>query len=283
MAEVSSPIVTLALCGFGRAGNMHLTSIRYNYRCQLKYVVDIPAALDSIRSTLKTFNLTDVRVVSVDEFESIVLSDKNLMAVLVTTPTDTHEEYVCKSLKAHKAVFCEKPIANSVEVAKNCYVEASKVQLPLLCAFNRRFDSGFAGIRKQVEEGKIGKVHLVKTTSRDSPLPSLSYLKVSNGMFHDCAVHDIDVVCWIVGEEPYEVYAQSHAHSSDIADINDVDTIAIVMKFPSGVLSIIDLSRHSSYGYDQRLEVSLSIGLIFYACSFVGIWRKRVIKSYKCL
>lgn len=283
MAEVSSPIVTLALCGFGRAGNMHLTSIRSSYRCQLKYVVDIPAALDSIRSTLKTFNLTDVRIVSVDEFESTVLNDKDLMAVLVTTPTDTHEEYVFKSLKARKAVFCEKPIAKSVEVAKNCYVEASKDQLPLLCAFNRRFDSGFAGVRQQVKEGKIGKVHVVKTTSRDSPLPSLSYLKVSNGMFHDCAVHDIDMICWIVGEEPYEVYAQSHAHNSDIAGINDVDTIAIVMKFPSGVIGIIDLSRHSSYGYDQRLEVSWYISLFFMLVLFIGIWRKRITKCYKCL
>ena len=40
---------------------------------------------------------------------------------------------------------------------------------------------------------------MIKTTSRDSPLPGIEYLKISGGIFHDCAVHDIDLVTWILG------------------------------------------------------------------------------------
>ena len=75
-------------------------------------------------------------------------------------------------------------------------------------------------------------------------------------MYHDCAIHDIDIICWIVGEEPIGVMAMGSTFDSEIKTLGDVDTIAIILKFPSGVLGSIDLSRHSSYGYDQRLEVS---------------------------
>ncbi len=74
-------------------------------------------------------------------------------------------------------------------------------------------------------------------------------------MFHDCAVHDIDVVCWIMKEYPESVFAYGHAFNQDIAAMPDVDTIILSMKFPSGVIASIDLSRNAVYGYDQRVEV----------------------------
>ena len=75
---------------------------------------------------------------------------------------------------------------------------------------------------------------MVKTTSRDSPLPSLNYLKISGGIFHDCAVHDIDLVTWTLGEYPTEVYSAANAHIPEIKAIDDFDNVTITMKFPSG-------------------------------------------------
>jgi len=77
----------------------------------------------------------------------------------------------------------------------------------------------------------------------------------TGGIFHDCAVHDIDMVCWIVGDSPESVYAAAHAHNDDIRSVGDVDTVVITMKFRDGSLATIDLSRYAAYGYDQRLEV----------------------------
>ena len=187
----------------------------------------------------------------------VVLSDSEVDAVLIATPTETHEHYVLTSLRAGRAVFCEKPVAADMSSVAACYEEAERLNKPLFCAFNRRFDPGMSAIHRQVKEGKIGKVYQVKTCSRDSPLPPISFLKISDGMYHDCAVHDIDMICWIVGEVPVGVMAQGTTFNSEIRALNDVDTIAIILKFPSGVLGSIDLSRHSSYGYDQRLEVSV--------------------------
>ena len=177
-------------------------------------------------------------------------------AVLVTTPTESHEHYVRKSLRAGRAVFCEKPVAGDIKLVAACYEEADRVQKPLFCAFNRRFDPGMSAVYGQVKEGKIGKVYHIRTCSRDSCFPSISYLKISNGIYHDSAVHDIDMICWIVGEEPVGVMALGSAFNSEVKEIGDVDTTAISLKFPSGTIGSIDLSRYSRYGYDQRLEVS---------------------------
>lgn len=254
-------VVNIALVGFGRAGHMHLASIRSNHRCRLKYVVELAGVREEeARHELASLNMSDsVTVISSDQFDSTVLTDPDLNAVMITTPTDQHEEYICKAISAGKAIFCEKPIAESLKTVQKCYKEAEKANLPLFCAFNRRFDPAFFNLRERLKNGELGKIHCINTTSRDSPLPPMSYLKTSNGMYHDCAVHDIDVICWILGEEPSHVYAQGHAQHKGIAENNDVDTIIIVLTFPSGVLACINLSRHSSYGYDQRVEVSQSL------------------------
>lgn len=142
------------------------------------------------------------------------------------------------------------------------YDEADRVGKPLYCAFQRRFDPSLRSLHERVKQGDIGKLHVIKSCSRDSPLPAIEFLKMSGGMFHDCAVHDIDVICWMVGEAPVSAYAAAHSFIPSIAEIGDVDTVAIVLKFPSGVIATVDLSRHAVYGYDQRLEVFGDQGMI---------------------
>ena len=247
---------SLAVCGFGRAGKIHFQSIRKSPKCQLKYIVDVPSQKEAIECYLKDWNCSHIKFVPIQEFDNVVLTDKEVSGVIVTTPTSSHEEYVCKALQQHKGVFCEKPIAETLSSVTKCYETAATFGMPLLCAFNRRFDNAFYCVKQQVESKAIGKVHSIRTTSRDGPISSTTqYFKASHGIFHDSSVHDMDMVCWILGEEPTELYAQGFAHNSAIKEIEDLDTVAIVMKFPSGVIATIDQSRFSSYGYDQRLEV----------------------------
>ena len=108
----------------------------------------------------------------------------------------------------------------------------------------------------------VGQVQIIKTCSRDAPFPPVEYLKISHGMFHDCGIHDIDLIMWILGEKPVVVNSFGHAFHNEVAQMDDVDTVAITLKFPSGVLALIDLSRHATYGYDQRLEVFGSEGMV---------------------
>ena len=143
-----------------------------------------------------------------------------------------------------------------------CYHLSQLKGHPLLCAFNRRFDSTHCKVRDQVRAGLVGQVQVIKTCSRDAPFPPVEYLKVSHGMFHDCGIHDIDLIMWILDEKPLVVSSFGHAFHKEVAEMNDVDTVAVTLKFPSGALALIDLSRHATYGYDQRLEVFGSRGMV---------------------
>lgn len=110
-----------------------------------------------------------------------------------------------KSLQEKKAVFCEKPIAEKRENIANCYEAAKKAGKPLFCAFNRRFDPSYIMVRERVRNGEVGHVNIMKCVARDSPLPSLEYLKSSGGIFKDCMVHDFDLTTWMLGEYPTKV------------------------------------------------------------------------------
>lgn len=79
---------------------------------------------------------------------------------------------------------------------------------------------------------------------------------VLGGIFVDSCCHDIDLICWILGEAPVSVYAVGHAFNEEIEKAGDCDQVMIVMTFPGGVTASIDMNRKAVYGYDQRLEVS---------------------------
>lgn len=250
--EIPPKPLRLALFGLGRAGSIHLANIVANPQLDLKYIVEADKTKwDTFRAK---WGLEKVQFIEPQDAKAIFESS-DVDATLIATPTFTHEDLVLQSLMGSKAVFCEKPISENQEGTQRCYETAQKVGKPLFCAFNRRFDPSFKEVYDRTRTGEVGHVQLIKTTSRDSPLPTLEYLKTSGGIFHDCAVHDIDLVTWILGEYPIEVHSIANAMMPEIRSINDFDNVVITMKFASGTLAVIDLCRFASYGYDQRLEV----------------------------
>ncbi|ELT98452.1 hypothetical protein CAPTEDRAFT_159099 [Capitella teleta] len=250
----------IAIFGMGRAGLIHFKNAISNPRIRLHYVVDMDTS--KAKDIVDVYNLGEaVKVLSPDD-AAVVFVDERVNSVIICTPTFAHEEIVLKALQNGRAVFCEKPISENAEGIRAAYDVASKAGKPLLCSFNRRFDPSVSSLREKVKAGGIGQVYSIRTCSRDNPVPSMEYLKISGGIFHDCAVHDIDMACWILGQYPCSVYTMAHAHDKDIAAMGDVDTVAIVMKYPSGAIVTIELSRHALYGYDQRLEVFGSEGML---------------------
>ncbi|MCG8508287.1 MAG: Gfo/Idh/MocA family oxidoreductase, partial [Rhodospirillales bacterium] len=130
-------------------------------------------------------------------------------------------------------------------------------------AFNRRFDPNFAALQKAISEGRIGRVEQVILTSRDPGPPPAEYIKVSGGLFRDMMIHDFDMARWLLGEEPTEVYAVgSCLVDPEIGALGDVDTAAVTLKTGSGAICHITNSRRASYGYDQRIEVFGSEGML---------------------
>ncbi|XP_034952655.1 myo-inositol 2-dehydrogenase-like [Chelonus insularis] len=255
----SDPIIRIAIFGVGRAGMIHLDNIINNPRTKLIYIVDdMESNWPKIK---KHFRLNDVIFLNSKQSDK-VFKDPNVDAVLVASPTHTHELIVTKALEAKKSVFCEKPVAENRQNTEKCYATAQKTGKTLFTAFNRRFDPSYNAVRNRVRKGEVGHVHVLRIVSRDSPLPTIEYLRESGGIFHDCMVHDIDMMTWILGEYPTRVSVQASANIPEINAINDFDTVVTSLKFPSGTLGVIDLSRNSVYGYDMRLEAFGPKGMV---------------------
>ena len=118
--------------------------------------------------------------------------------------------------------------------------------------------------KKKLLNRKIGKLEKIIITSRDPAPPSIKYLKESGGIFRDMMIHDFDLVRFYLGkDEPCNLIATA----SNISDkrfnkIKDHELATCVIKSKTGVQCIITNSRHCSFGYDQRVELFGSKGMI---------------------
>ncbi|MBK7862423.1 MAG: inositol 2-dehydrogenase [Archangiaceae bacterium] len=235
-------------------GKVHGGNASRHPAVKVRYVVDPIAA--SAQSLAKQLG---AEVASVET----ALADKEVKAVIIVSPTTTHYDFITQSAKAGKAVFSEKPVDLSLErvIAALDVVEKNKV--PFMVGFQRRWDPTFRAIKKQVEAGAIGKVEMVRVTSRDPSPPPATYVASSGGLFRDMMIHDFDMARWMLGEEPNEVFATgSCLVDPEIGKQKDIDSAICVLKTPSGRLCQIENSRRAAYGYDQRLEVFGSKGML---------------------
>jgi len=219
---------------------------------------------------------------------SEIFSDPEIDAVLICSPTDKHAEQIIEATKHRKHIFCEKPVDLSLEVVNKaikavrreaqpvvysaicpnalCFIysllQADDAGVKLMIGFNRRFDANFARVKQAIDRDEIGKVNMLRITSRDPGAPPIEYVKVSGGLFRDMTIHDFDMARFLVGDEVDEVFAMAQSVNADIAAAGDVDTAVVLLKFRNGVLCYIENSREAAYGYDQRVEALGSKGSV---------------------
>ncbi len=191
------------------------------------------------------------------------LADPKVDAVVIATPTNTHLEYIEAAAKAGKPIYCEKPLDFTLERVDRCLEALSAHPVPFMLGFNRRFDPDNGSLQAAVRAGEIGELNLLMSTSREPGPPPISYVKSSGGYFLDAQIHDIDLLCWIAGERPIEVYAAGSCMvDPEIGEAGDVDTAMTIMKMPSGCLCHINNCRRASYGFDQRVEAFGAKGML---------------------
>ncbi len=192
-----------------------------------------------------------------------VINHPDIDAIIVCSPTKAHADQVIKSAKAGKAIFCEKPLDLSLEKVRQTLKVVKEANVPLMLAFNQRMDPNFSEVKKQIIDGKIGRMHTVHIISRDPEPPPVSYIKTSGGLFMDMTIHDFDMARFIVGKEVVEVFAKGYnLIDPEIGKAGDIDTGIVVLTFEDSITVIIENSRKAVYGYDQRLEVFGSLGMV---------------------
>ena len=249
-------MLNFALIGAGRIGKMHAEIINANPETNLKFVYDVNREF-----ALDVANINNAEVVKKPE-DAIISSETN--AVLIASATPTHIQFIKMAANAGKAVFCEKPIDLDIDKVNKCKEELKDTKSPIQIGFNRRFDQSHNKAQQARVNKEIGDLEMIIITSRDPAAPGLDYLNAAGGFFRDTTIHDFDLSRFILGDDPIvEVSAFGANLFDDNAKIaKDFDTAMFILKSKSGVLIHINNSRRAVYGYDQRVEVFGSKGMV---------------------
>jgi myo-inositol 2-dehydrogenase/D-chiro-inositol 1-dehydrogenase len=129
----------------------------------------------------------------------------------------------------------------------------------LQIGFNRRFDANFARAREMIGAGKIGRVLSAFIVGRD-PIDQRPRGREDGDLFLDTTIHDLDMARFLLGVEAVSVYVQAGVMAEERLD--DPDTALTTIRFENGATVVIDNSRLSGHGYDQRVEVCGTKGMV---------------------
>lgn len=265
--------IPFALIGAGVIGQVHARNIAAHRHARLRWVIDV----DPVRGKSLAEAHGAKFSASVDE----MLEDAAVQVVVIGSSTDVHEAHLLASVRAGKAVLCEKPIADSLDRAKNCLDAARAAGVIAAVGFNRRFDVHHRAVFDRVRAGAIGAVESVHIVSRSSDASPPAAAHRAGGMLREKGTHFYDLACWMAGSEPVEVYAAGGClFDPEYAAFGDVDTAALTLRFASGALATFSFSRRTNYGYDEMIEVFGSKGMLESQRQRFPTWYERFAPTY---
>jgi len=233
--------IKFCLIGAGRAGMVHARNYKFEFEIANTEIVTVVDTNKKVaEEAAKELSANNFFI----EFEE-ALSGEEFDAVCIGAPTFIHAETVVKAANAGKHIFCEKPLSSTLEEAYQMENAIKRNQVKFQIGFMRRFDKNFLKAKKIIEQGDIGTPILVKSVGRGPGLPPKWYcdIKRSNGLLAEVNSHDFDSM---YKEEYPDFY----------------DTAAVSLRFKNGVLGMIDGCCPATYGYDARMEILGTEGML---------------------
>ncbi len=181
---------------------------------------------------------------------SMILDDQLVKAVIIASPDHLHANHLGKAILAGKDVLCEKPLASKEKDARKVAKLARNSKSIVGIGFMRRFDRPYQDLKREIESGKYGKVLQIRCTSRNVSSPTAT----TTLLLTNVAVHEIDIIRWLLGEEIVSV-GVNFAKTTSKANSHLSDPISVNCHTESGVLVTIDICANSTYGYEVGMEV----------------------------
>jgi len=237
--------LSVGLAGLGRMGRIHAANLAH--RCA---AAELGAVFDADPVVAEAL-ATELDVPWVASYEELLEATD---AVAIATPTGLHAEMVETAAAAGRPVFCEKPLSLDRATSVRAIEAVERAGVPLQVGFHRRFDPDWAAVATRIHAGELGRITLLRTSLRDMVPPNPAYLAGSGGFFADVTVHDFDMARWLAGEV---VEVSAHGISADpaFAEVGELDTAVVVLRFASGALGVVDNARAAGYGYECSTEV----------------------------
>lgn len=243
-----------ALIGSGFIGQVHAANLAAHPAAELALVCDL-----EVTRAEALAQRYGARAAPVSE----ALSRDDIDAVLIASSTPTHADLLAQAVRAGKAVYCEKPIDLSLTKARTVVESLMPLKVPVTVGFNRRFDRSHQQLKQRIEQGAIGTPELIQMVCRASEMPPLDYLRASGGQMRDQAIHFFDLLRFLTGDDVETVGALGAALALPaLRELNDVDTSVLIMQLKRGALAQLDNTRRTAYGYDERISVVGSQGML---------------------
>jgi myo-inositol 2-dehydrogenase / D-chiro-inositol 1-dehydrogenase len=236
----------VGVIGAGLMGTTHVRVLSTSVAA-----AEVAAVSDAIaESAQRVADEVGVERVFTDALE--LIGDPAIDAVIVASPGETHEQFVLACLEAGKPVLCEKPLATTAEAARRVLeAEAALGRRLVQVGFMRRFDPGYADMKRAIDAGRVGAPVLAHSVHRNPTVPSHFD---SEMIIKDTCVHDVDTVRFLLGQELVRatVYA---GRPSSLAPEGLRDPQVIVFETDAGALVTVEAFVSAQYAYDIRCEV----------------------------
>ncbi len=247
--------IGVAILGAGRMGQTHIQTIAGIRNARVVVVAD-----PDLAAAERGQAVAGATRATADALDAI--GDPAVEAVVIVTPTSTHAALIEAALRAGKAIWSEKPIALDLAETGRIVSLWRETGIPVQLGFMRRFDPGYVRAKALIDAGELGRIEQFRSYGRDTYPPSVDFIRNSGGSFLDMSVHDFDLARFLVGEVE-EVHAWgSVLFDQRFAEGGDVDTAVTMLRFRNGALGVVEMSRHSAWGYDIRTEIAGAVGKV---------------------
>lgn len=253
--------INVCLIGAGRAGMIHAR----NFKSKVPNA-RIVAVADPIAQACETA----CEELGIDRYYldyKEVLKQEDIHAVVVVSPTKFHKNIVVDCANAGKHILCEKPMAMTVPECEEMIEAAAKNNVKLQIGFMRRFDESFQKAKEAIDCGAIGEIVHIRSLTRgpSKPMEWMYDIEASNGPLAEVSSHDIDCVRWLAGSDVESLYAVAgNYRNREIADKypDFYDNVVMTGTFKNGVQFTIEGAQYVRYGYDARVEVLGTKGVV---------------------
>jgi len=247
--------LSFGLIGVGWIGSFHAQTLASRLpNARLVAVADpVPGAAERF-STPRAYR---------DPLE--LIDDPAVEVVAICSPAASHADLVVAAAQAGKHVFCEKPMALTLDDADRAIDAAQAAGVALQVGFNRRFADDFADMRARIVDGEIGTPQLLRSLTRDPGISAEVAARVKPWtIFNETLIHDFDTLCWLnPGARVTEVFAQADALvHPQFVDQGFLDTSVVQLRFDNGAFAVAEASFQAAYGYDIRGEAFGSDGVL---------------------
>ncbi len=251
----------VGIIGVGRLGHEHARNI-----ANAVATTELVAICDGNESRAQEV-AKELGVTAVYSDPADLCADPNVEAVVIVTNTDSHVAMIKLAMEAGKHVFCEKPLAGTVEECKEAekIIEAHPNQIFML-GFMRRFDYSYQLAKQKIDNGDIGDIVLVRCYSQD-PIAiiegTLEYAPRSGGQFIDMSIHDIDLIRWLTGSEPKDLWAIGGCYEfKQYKDWDDGDNVSCLMQCENDAMAFFYAGRAAAHGSHVETEIIGTRGML---------------------